>query len=81
MFIAQKSKVCSDPSKTATKISTKVRRPDRRPMSQASSNADRPPFISYGSGDVEENLAVHRTHNVRAPSDVSFVLKICFERS
>jgi len=54
----------------------RLRRPDRQaplPPPQAhplESFVDRPPFIGYGSGDVEDNLAVHRTHNVRASADV-----------
>ncbi|XP_005106334.1 uncharacterized protein LOC101851823 [Aplysia californica] len=60
-------------------LPARIRRPDRqaripsaksRPKSAASSVGERPPFITYGAGDMEDNLALHRTHNVRAPANV-----------
>ncbi|XP_013069342.2 uncharacterized protein LOC106056941 [Biomphalaria glabrata] len=30
----------------------------------------KPPFISFGIGDVEDSITLHRTHNVRALADV-----------
>ncbi|GFS26560.1 hypothetical protein ElyMa_001722600 [Elysia marginata] len=48
------------------------RRSKRRPVSACSmSKHPKPPFLAYGAADVEDSLALHRTHNVLAPRDVS----------
>lgn len=56
-------------------VSQRPVRPDRqskrRPMTVCSHiNHPKPPFLAYGAADVEDSLALHRTHNVLAPRDV-----------
>ena len=43
----------------------------RRPVSVCLTQHHKPPFLAYGAADVEDSLALHRTHNVLAPTDVS----------
>ncbi|GFO30183.1 hypothetical protein PoB_005668800 [Plakobranchus ocellatus] len=42
----------------------------RRAVSSCSTQSKKPPFVSYGAADVEDSLALHRTHNVMAQTDV-----------
>ncbi|BFZ07519.1 hypothetical protein BsWGS_10558 [Bradybaena similaris] len=78
-YSSRPSSIIADSSVPHLSYISRVRKPRSQPHIPRIKSApaspepllkERPPFLAYGIGDKEDNLATHRTHNVRASVDV-----------